>query len=123
MSKPTILIVEDHNDFRHAVCDFITSSGINANLVEASSGEEGVTVAHKTKPRLVLMDFWLRGINGVQAASKIKQDAPNCSIIMLSMFDAKDIHGLDKDKSIKTFISKSDLTEKLLPEIKKVLLC
>jgi len=116
-----ILIVEDHKDFRQAVRHFLEVSHIKANLMEASSGEEGVILANRFHPEIILMDFWLRGINGVEAATQIKASVPECSIILLTMFDLKDVQPLVNKEIIKEFISKSDLFEKLIPCVNKIL--
>ena len=116
-----ILIVEDHKDFRQAVKHFLVVSNVKAELLEASSGEEGVEIAKRIKPEIVLMDFWLRGINGVEAATQIKASVPECNIILLTMFDLKDVQPLVSRETIKEFISKSELFEKLLPSINKIL--
>ena len=118
---PNILIVEDHKDFRQAVRHFLEVSHVKANLVEASSGEEGVLIAKKIKPEVILMDFWLRGMNGVEAATQIKASVPESSIILLTMFDLKDVQPLVNREIIKEFISKSDLFEKLVPSVNKIL--
>jgi len=117
----TILIIEDHKDFRQAVRDYLVVSQVNADLLEASSGEEGVLMAKRHKPEIILMDFWLRGINGVEAAAQIKASVPETSIILLTMFDLKDVQPLVNKETIKEFISKSDLFEKLVPSINKIL--
>jgi len=120
-SMSNILIVEDHKDFRQAVRHFLEVSHIKANLMEASSGEEGVILANRFHPEIILMDFWLRGINGVEAATQIKASVPECSIILLTMFDLKDVQPLVNKEIIKEFISKSDLFEKLIPCVNKIL--
>jgi len=117
----TILIIEDHKDFRQAVRQFLEVSHVKAELLEASSGEEGVLLAKRNKPDIILMDFWLRGINGVEAAAQIKASVPECSIILLTMFDLKDVQPLVNKEIIKEFISKSDLFEKLVPSVNKIL--
>ena len=117
----TILIIEDHKDFRQAVKHFLVVSNVKAELLEASSGEEGVEIAKRIKPEIVLMDFWLKGINGVEAATQIKTSVPECSIILLTMFDLKDVQPLVNKEIIKEFISKSDLFEKLVPSLSKIL--
>ena len=116
-----ILIIEDHKDFRAAVLHFLKISSIKANLLEASSGEEGVVIAKHFRPEIVLMDFWLKGINGVEAATQIKTSVPECSIILLTMFDLKDVQPLVHREVINAFISKSNVFEKLLPSINRVL--
>ena len=117
----TILIIEDHKDFRQAVRHFLEVSSVKAELLEASSGEEGVLIAKRIKPEIVLMDFWLRGINGIEAATQIKASVPECSIILLTMFDLKDVQPLVNKEIIKEFISKSELFEKLVPSVTKIL--
>jgi DNA-binding NarL/FixJ family response regulator len=116
-----ILIVEDHKDFREAVHQFLEVSQVKANIIEACSGEEGVLLAKRHKPEIILMDFWLRGINGVETATQIKAFVPNCSVILLTMFDLKDVEPLVNKEIIKEFISKSELFEKLLPCVNKIL--
>jgi len=118
---PTILIIEDHKDFREAVCHFLQVSRIHADLLEAPSGEQGVVLAKRSKPEIILMDFWLKGINGIEAATQIKASVPQCTIIMLTMFDVKDVQPLASRDIIKEFINKSDLCDKLIPSINKIL--
>lgn len=117
----TILIIEDHKDFRRAVCQFLEVSHVKADLLEASSGEEGILLAKRHKPEIILMDFWLRGINGMGAAAQIKASVPECSIILLTMFDLKDIQTLVNREIITAFISKNDLCDKLVPSVNKIL--
>lgn len=118
---PTILIIEDHKDFRQAVRRFLEVSNVKATILEESSGEEAVLSAKRVKPEIILMDFWLKGINGVEAATQIKASVPECSIILLTMFDLKDVEPLISKGLIREFISKSDLFEKLIPCLNKVL--
>ncbi len=117
----TILIVEDHKDFRQAVRHFLEVSHVKADLLEASCAQEGILLAKRHKPEIVLMDFWLRGINGVQAATQIKASVPECSIILLTMFDLKEVQPLINREVIKEFISKNDLCDKLVPSVNKIL--
>lgn len=118
---PYILIVEDHYDFRQAVRRFLELKKISARMVEASSGEEGVIIAQKVRPKVIIMDFFLRGMNGFEAAHKIKEDNPKCHIIMLTMFDSKEIAQVGRNTAIKFFIDKENLYEQLIPVIDKVL--
>jgi DNA-binding NarL/FixJ family response regulator len=118
---PRILIVEDHRDFRQAVVHFLELNKVKAQMMEACSGEEGVLIARKVKPRVVIMDFCLGGINGIEAARQIKKHDPKCNIIMLTMFDAKEIAQVKRNRVIKAFIGKSELFDQLIPAIDKAL--
>jgi two-component system, cell cycle response regulator DivK len=69
MSK-RILVVEDQEDNRRIVRDLLTSVGYE--IVEAVTGEEGVSVAEAQAPDLILMDIQLPGIDGYEATRRIK---------------------------------------------------
>jgi two-component system, cell cycle response regulator DivK len=69
MSK-CILLIEDQEDNRRIVRDLLTSVGYE--LIEAVTGEEGVTLAEQHRPDLILMDFLLPGLNGYDATRLIK---------------------------------------------------
>ena len=65
-----ILLIEDHEDNRRIVRDLVTSVGYD--LVEATTGEDGVTAVEAHHPDLVLMDIQLPGIDGYEATRRIK---------------------------------------------------
>jgi two-component system cell cycle response regulator DivK len=69
MSK-RILVVEDQPDNRRIVRDLLTRSGYE--IIEAMTGEEGVTLAETQLPDLILMDIQLPIIDGYEAARRIK---------------------------------------------------
>ena len=69
MSK-RILVVEDQEDNRRIVRDLFTRSGYE--IIEATTGEEGVTMAETQCPDLILMDIQLPVIDGYEAARRIK---------------------------------------------------
>jgi two-component system cell cycle response regulator DivK len=69
MSK-RILVVEDQADNRRIVRDLLTRSGYE--IVEAVTGEEGVSLAEAQQPDLILMDIQLPMIDGYEAARRIK---------------------------------------------------
>src|SRR5271170_2663599 len=85
--KKSILIVEDHEDFRRTVRDYLERHKLGLNIYEASTGEMGVIKASCVKPNIVLIDINLPQANGLDVARQIKEDNPKCDLIFLTIFD------------------------------------
>jgi two-component system cell cycle response regulator DivK len=65
-----ILVVEDQEDNRRIVRDLLTSVGFE--LIEATTGEEGVRQAQLHHPDLILMDIQMPVLDGYEATRQIK---------------------------------------------------
>ena len=81
----SVLLVDDHSLVRRGFRRMLEDEP-DINVVgEASDGEEAVKLARALKPRVVVMDCALPGINGLEATRKILQLAPETLVLMLSM--------------------------------------
>ncbi len=73
-----ILVVEDQEDNRAILRDLLTAAGYT--YLEAVNGAEGIAVAGREKPDLILMDIQLPEVDGYDATRRIKAD-PALSVI------------------------------------------
>ena len=119
--RKRILIVEDHEDFRAMVRDYLNRYKLNLEIFEASTGEMGVIKASCVKPDIVLMDISLPQANGLDIAKHIKEDHPHCDIIFLTMFDVALFKKAAEKIKARAFIGKNEVYEQLLPIIRKCL--
>src|SRR6266508_4936804 len=78
-----ILIVEDNEKNMKLARDILRYHGFET--VEATTGEDGIALAHEKAPALVLMDIQLPGIDGVTALERIRQDAATARIPIVAM--------------------------------------
>ena len=67
-----ILVVEDHEENRQILRDLLAHAGYE--MLEAHTGEDGVTAATRDRPDLILMDIQLPGIDGYEVTRRIKAD-------------------------------------------------
>ncbi len=121
MGLKKILIVDDSDDFRAMIKEYLTKCKLGLEIFEASTGEMGVAKAACVRPDIVLMDINLPHSSGFEAARHIKGDHPDCDVIILTMFEVKVFKEVAQEVRAVDFIGKSEIDERLIPAIKKCL--
>lgn len=83
--KISVMLVDDHSLVRRGFRRMLEDESDIDVVGEAADGEEAVKLARSLKPRVIVMDCALPGINGLQATRKILETAPETQVLMLSM--------------------------------------
>jgi two-component system cell cycle response regulator DivK len=88
MTRPRILVVEDNPLNLKLVRDVLGAAGYD--VVEATSGEEGLLAATEYPPDLVLMDLQLPGIDGAETMRRLREgplaeDVPVVAVTAFAM--------------------------------------
>ncbi len=78
-----VLIVEDNDKNLKLTRDLLRYHGFDT--IEATSAEEGILLAQKRQPRLVLMDIQLPGMDGVAALEQLRADATTTDIPVVAL--------------------------------------
>jgi CheY-like chemotaxis protein/anti-sigma regulatory factor (Ser/Thr protein kinase) len=85
----TILVIDDEEDARTIVSRLLTRDGFN--VVCASSGEEGLRLAHELKPAVITLDVMMPQMDGWSVIRALKADPQlhDIPVIMLTMMEDK----------------------------------
>jgi two-component system KDP operon response regulator KdpE len=115
MSSSSILVIDDEPQIRRVLRSTLSFRGYE--ISEAATGEEGVELAGKLKPDLILLDVNLPGISGIEACKEIRRtsDAP---IIMLTVRNAERDKVVALDAGADDYVTKPFGIEELLARVR-----
>jgi len=80
-----VIIIDDHPLFRKGAADLVSMEGSLEFVGEAASGEEGVALAQKHQPDLILLDLNMKGMDGLATLKALRQSGCEARVIMLTV--------------------------------------
>jgi CheY-like chemotaxis protein len=81
----TVLVVDDSATIRKMLAAAFLSDGFET-CVEAENGKEGLEAAKRIKPDVIILDLSMPVMNGLEAASELRQILPKTPIILFSLY-------------------------------------
>jgi two-component system nitrate/nitrite response regulator NarL len=115
-----ILIVDDSELVRGLVREFIESLPGFEVCGEASDGLEGVEKGLELKPDLIVLDFSMPRINGLQAALMLHEIVPETPIILFTVFKDAVLSRLAQNAGVASIVSKTDQLTILADEVQRL---
>jgi DNA-binding NarL/FixJ family response regulator len=82
----TVLLADDHSLVRKGFRRMLEDDPEIQVIAEAPDGAEAIRLAQELKPRVIVMDMAMPGLNGVQACIEILKTLPKTAILILSMY-------------------------------------
>ena len=87
MAKISLLIVDDHTLFRESLRSHLSTFEDIELVGEAGDGIEALDKTTQLQPDVILMDFAMPNLNGLQATRQIRQRNPSAKILILTMYE------------------------------------
>jgi CheY-like chemotaxis protein len=91
VDRVRVLVVDDEEIFRRAMADVVAETAGFVVVGTAVSGVESLAAAAATQPDLVLMDVNLPGIDGIEAARRLRSADRSPIVLLLSTYDESDV--------------------------------
>ena len=116
-----LMVVDDSPEFTASLCRFIKDYNGLERIEVADNGQKALELAERVQPHLILLDFNLPDINGVQLAQALFARQPDLKIIMLSMNKGRHYVDAAARAGIHQYIYKPDAPEELFPAITRLM--
>lgn len=118
----SILIVDDSELIRHLL-RFVIEHNTDWQICgEAENGKIAVEMVEELHPDMVILDFQMPVMNGLEAARRINLLAPKTAMVMFTMHNSQQLRNQAEAAGIKGVVSKSEgLTEDLIVSLRNAL--
>jgi DNA-binding NarL/FixJ family response regulator len=105
----TVLIVDDHEDFRAAARALLEADGFHV-VGEAADGAEAIRMAAQLRPAVVLLDIALPDLDGFAVAQRLAELDPSPAVVLISSRE-RAVYGRRIDRAaVCGFLSKGHLS-------------
>ena len=118
MKSLRILLADDHELLRQGLRTLIEDQSGWQVCGEATTGREAVTKARELKPDIVVMDFTMPELNGMEATRQIRAALPRTEVLLLTMHESEELVREVLAAGARGYVLKSDAGRVLVDALK-----
>ena len=115
-----VLVVDDSDIVRRAICKILQAYGDIEIISEASNGRDAIRFAKEHNPDLVLMDISMPMVSGFEATRLIRHELPHIKIIFLTQHRSRSFMKEALAAGAHGFVTKDAASRELIPEVRRV---
>jgi PAS domain S-box-containing protein len=119
-SAPSVVLVDDSKEVRAVVHRLLQSAGFDV-VGEAADGDEGIILAFRQQPALLLLDTSMPKVDGIEALPAILALSPETRVVMFTGFEEPGLAARARELGAADFIEKSIHLEDLPARLRRVL--
>ncbi|WEK28090.1 MAG: response regulator transcription factor [Candidatus Pseudomonas phytovorans] len=116
-----IVLVDDHAVVRQGYGSLLRAVLPTVQVREAASGEEALTRVQEQVPNLVIMDFGLPGISGLETTRRLRQRLPQLRVLFFSMHDELPLVRQALDAGASGYLTKSAAPDVLIEAVQRMM--
>jgi len=117
MKTVRILVADDHEVVRKGVCSLLETHPGWTVVGEAITGRDAVKKAAKLKPDVVILDYSMPELNGLEAIRQILKAAPQTEVLALTMYDSEQVTRHVLAAGARGYVLKSDAVRNLVAAV------
>lgn len=116
-----LILADDHKMFRDGLRPLLERQREFSVVGEAADGRDLLALVETLRPDLIVLDVSMPGLNGVEAARRIREFDPAIRIIMLSMHAERRFVVESLKAGASGYLLKDDAFEELIRAIPRVM--
>ena len=121
MNEIRVMLADDHAIVRDGLKSLLLSQNDITVVAEAENGRDAINVAKACNPDVIVMDFSMPGLNGLEGTYKIKSILPKVKIIVLTMHDNEEYILQFIRAGAAGYLLKDAIADELIGAIRRVL--
>jgi DNA-binding NarL/FixJ family response regulator len=114
--RPTVLIVDDHAEFRESASALLEAEGF-AVIGEAADGDEAIAAVERLRPQVVLLDIQLPDLDGFAVAERLATGLDPPRVVLISSREAAAYGPRLEAAAAQGFIPKRELSGSALASL------
>ena len=116
-----ILLVDNHDLILDGLSRLLKSNNVSGEVLKAHGGEKAIEIVSQTRPDLIISDYRMPGMNGLELLVKLKERHLNIPILFVSMvYEPAVITNLLKTGA-SGFINKESTTDEMVYGVREIL--
>lgn len=115
-----VIFIDDHPIVRKGMIQIVADDRELEVVAEAGSAEEALKILEDTAVDVVVIDFEMPGINGLQLASMLRERTPPLPVVILTMYRNPEIFGESIRRGVQAYLLKEEAVGNIATGIKAV---
>jgi DNA-binding NarL/FixJ family response regulator len=112
VTRPTVLVADDHRQFREALVALLELDGFEV-VGQAADGADAVALAKQLRPDVVVIDLKMPVLNGLDAARLVRDALPSTPVVVLTAFTGDELERAAVAAGATAFVAKDANLEEL----------
>ena len=112
MTRPTVLVADDHRQFREALVALLELDGFEV-VGQAADGADAVALAKQLRPDVVVIDLKMPVLNGLDATRLVRDALPSTPVVVLTAFTGDELERAAVAAGATAYVAKDANLEEL----------